>query len=92
VIVIVGYVILKAGFGVPAAFIAIMLASFVVSLIGYEVIRRANVLRLLFGMKAVRRSRTAPATEVAPRADVAGIALRVPSAAVPHGDGVARQA
>ena len=57
VIVAVGYVVLKTGLGVPLSFTAILLGSFMVCLMGYELIRRTNLLRFPFGMKIVRRSR-----------------------------------
>jgi peptidoglycan/LPS O-acetylase OafA/YrhL len=55
VIVAVGFGVLKAGLGVPLSFALIMAGSFVVSLAGYELVRRVNVLRVLFGMKWISR-------------------------------------
>jgi peptidoglycan/LPS O-acetylase OafA/YrhL len=54
VIIAVGFGILKAGLGVPLSFVVIMLGSFAVCLSCYEIVRRVNVLRVLFGMKWVK--------------------------------------
>jgi glucans biosynthesis protein C len=60
VIVAVGFIILKAGLGVPASFTAILIGSFVGSVLLYELVRRVNVLRVLFGLKWLKRSAAAP--------------------------------
>ena len=54
-IVAVGFVVLKGGLGVSASFVAVLIGSFAVTLIVYEVVRRVNVFRLFFGMKWVSR-------------------------------------
>ncbi len=57
VIVAVGFGVLKAGMGVPLSFTAILIGSLVGSLAGYEIVRRVNILRLLFGLKWIKRTR-----------------------------------
>jgi hypothetical protein len=74
-IVAVGFVVLKGGLGVPASFVAVLVGSFVVTLIVYEVVRRVNVFRLFFGMKWVSRkthaaSLPAAAQPSAPQTDM----------------------
>jgi peptidoglycan/LPS O-acetylase OafA/YrhL len=86
VIVAVGFGILKAGLGVPASFLAIMLGSLVVCLAGYELVRRVNVLRVLFGMKWISRK---PATGRVPASEAA----QVPgAAATPSGQATGSRA
>jgi peptidoglycan/LPS O-acetylase OafA/YrhL len=81
IIVAVGFVVLKGGLGVSASFVAVLIGSFVVTLIVYEVVRRVNVFRLVFGMKWVSRGTrraslpataqlSAPQTDVPQRATV----------------------
>ena len=66
---------LKAGLGVPLSFTAILVGSFMVCLMGYELIRRTNLLRFPFGMKIVRRSRPVLSGEDRPqRVPAAGVA------------------
>ncbi len=70
VIVAVGFVVLKSGLGVGWEFTLIMTGSLAGSLTGYELVRRVNVLRVLFGLKWVKRNTQAsrPATEAASNA------------------------
>ncbi len=68
-IVAVGFVVLKAGLGVPGSFVAVLIGSFVVSLLGYELVRRANVLRFFFGMKWMSRKAHTASVAVAPQPD-----------------------
>ena len=56
VIVAVGFVVLKAGLGVPWSFTLIVIGSLAGSLLGYEIARRVNVLRFLVGLKPVKRN------------------------------------
>jgi len=62
VIVAVGFAVLKTGLGVPLSFAAILSGSFAGTWLGYELVRRVNVLRPLFGLKL--RKRTMPAIPV----------------------------
>ncbi|MBN1320818.1 MAG: acyltransferase family protein [Thermoleophilia bacterium] len=69
VIVAVGFVTLKTGLGVPLSFTLILAGSFVGTVLAYELVRRVNVLRLMFGLKWRRRSTLAP--QAAPSAPAA---------------------
>jgi glucans biosynthesis protein C len=60
VIIAVGFVVLKASWGAGWSFTAILAGSFAGSLVGYEIIRRFNVLRVLVGLKWVKRQAAAP--------------------------------
>ena len=60
VIVALGYVVLKASWGNGWSFAAIMLGSFVISVAGYELVRRMNALRVLFGLPWIKRRAAVP--------------------------------
>jgi glucans biosynthesis protein C len=55
VIIALGFVVLKASWGTGWSFTCIMIGSFAGSLLGYEIIRRFNVLRVRCGMPSIKR-------------------------------------
>jgi surface polysaccharide O-acyltransferase-like enzyme len=55
VIVVIGFYIVKWNTGVTVKYLAIVLATFTITLFLYELIRRTNLTRFLFGMKLTQR-------------------------------------
>lgn len=55
-IVVVGFFTLKLSLGVPLSFTIILLGSVAATVLSYELIRRVNVLRVVFGLKWIRRA------------------------------------
>ncbi len=60
VIVSIGYYVIPWSTGVGIKYLVISTTSFVAIMVIYELIRRVNVLRFVFGMRQVRRPRSAP--------------------------------
>lgn len=56
VIISVGYFVIPTNVGVGIKYLTISASSFLIIMALYELVRRINVLRLLFGMRAIRRS------------------------------------
>lgn len=55
VMMVLGYYVLRLSWNIPAKFAVIMLGTYALSWMLYEVIRRVAVLRLLFGLKPIKR-------------------------------------
>jgi glucans biosynthesis protein C len=58
VIVALGYVVLKGSWGTGWSFAAIMIGSVAGSFLGYEIVRRINPVRVLFGLPWIKRKVT----------------------------------
>ena len=75
VIVIVGFVVVQWGVGVPVNFAAALFVSLLVTLLVYELaVRRVGATRFLFGMKPLRRK--APAVEAPAESPALGLRER----------------
>ncbi|HLA82134.1 MAG TPA: acyltransferase [Thermoleophilia bacterium] len=72
VIVAAGFAVLKLGAGVPLSYTAILVGSLAGSFLGYELVRRVNVLRFLFGMRIVRKKVSVPRPEPVPEGSPLG--------------------
>ncbi len=92
VIVAVGFTVLKAGLGVPLSFAAILIGSLVGSIVIYELLRRVNVLRFLFGMKTVRRGRAGLRPELPSRPTSSAHDPALSHHAAPNGEGAPNRA
>lgn len=56
VIVMIGFYVVKWNTGITVKYLTIVLATFIVTLVLYELVSRANLARFLFGMKLRQRS------------------------------------
>ena len=66
VLLVIGYFVVQWSLPIPAKYAIILLVSFCVIMGIYELlVRRWNVLRFLFGMKAQRKPATEPVSVVA---------------------------
>jgi len=65
VIVAVAYVVVRWNVGLWTKFGAILVASFGLSLVAYELVRRTNATRYVFGLKRLPRPAGQPTVSVA---------------------------
>jgi peptidoglycan/LPS O-acetylase OafA/YrhL len=67
IIIIVAFYVVKWQVGLTAKFLAILLPSFAITMVMYELIRRWSVTRFLFGLKGTRKPKTLSASMAAAR-------------------------